>query len=131
MGFENAEQFGLQFEGHFADFIEKKSSAVGFFKAPGAALGGSGKRALFMAEEFAFDQVLRKGGAVHGNEWAGGAIAFFVNKTGQDFLARSAFALDQYRNIGLGHAGCFMEEHLHFFGSRDDVIGQFHIFGRR
>ena len=67
-----------------------------------------------MAEQFAFEQVLRDGRAIDGDEGRGGAGAALVQALGQQFLARSARSQQHDRRAGgchaLDHAGDF--QHL-------------------
>jgi hypothetical protein len=63
-----AEQFRLEFERHLADLIEKERALVGQFESPSSLRRGSGKRALLMAEQLAFEQAGGNRGTVHFNE---------------------------------------------------------------
>ncbi len=67
-----------------------------------AALGRAGKRALVVAEQLAFHQVLRDGGEVHAHERAAGARRRVVDGLREQLLARAAFAGDQYGGVRLG-----------------------------
>ena len=54
--FEKPQQLGLERPAHVRDFIEEDGSAIGFFDPSGLLFDGAGKRALFVAEQFAFQQ---------------------------------------------------------------------------
>ena len=58
--FENAQEFGLGADGHFANFIEQQSAAFGEFEASGAALQGAGESAFLVAEDFAFHRAFQE-----------------------------------------------------------------------
>ncbi len=53
--FQEAEQFGLERLGQFADFIQKERAAIGQFNKSGAMFVGAGEGPFAMAEKFAFD----------------------------------------------------------------------------
>ena len=73
-----------------------------------------------MAEEFAFQQVLRQGGAVHRHKGTAVAAAFFMDEFGKEFLARAAFPLDENGGAGIGHPFHQPHEPLHAGISGDD-----------
>ncbi len=50
---DGAQKFGLQFEGHLADFVEEERAFVGKFETAHLAGNGAGERALLVAKEFA------------------------------------------------------------------------------
>src|SRR6202451_902461 len=56
---------------------------------------GAGERALGVAEQFAFEQSLGKGGAVDGDKGPVAAWAEAVNEAGDKLFSRAAFGLDQ------------------------------------
>ena len=85
---------GLSRQRQFPDFIEKQRSAFGGFEqtAAGAA------HAVAVAEQFLFDQRLRYGGTVDGDQRRPAAAAAGVQRPGDQFLARSEFSGDQDRS---------------------------------
>ena len=99
---EHAQKFGLKFERKFADFVEKENSVIGEFEATGAAGGGSGEGAFFVAEEFAFAECGGNRCAVNADERPGTALALLVNGAGDKFLAGPGFTFDQHG----GWCGC-------------------------
>ena len=62
---KHAQQFHLHGQGHFADFVEEDGAAAGHFKQSAFVLIGSGEGSLQIAEQFALEQSLGKGSAVH------------------------------------------------------------------
>ena len=60
----DAQEFGLEGRGQLGDFIQENGAAVGHLEAANALGDGAGEGALFVAEEFAFQQVLGNGGAI-------------------------------------------------------------------
>ena len=66
--FEEAEQLGLQIEAQLADFVEEEGAAAGGADEARVVAVGAGERAAAMAEELAFEQIARDGGAVEGDE---------------------------------------------------------------
>jgi hypothetical protein len=51
---QDTQQFGLQFDGHLAHFVQEHDTAVGGTKDPQRPSHGAGERAPFMAEQLAF-----------------------------------------------------------------------------
>ena len=65
---DEAQQFRLQRKRHIADFIEKQSAAFGLIDATQFIFGSAGKRAFFVTEQFALEQLGRKRRAIHCHE---------------------------------------------------------------
>ena len=65
---DNSEEFGLEGEGDFCNFIEKECSSIGSFKAPKTLGMCSCVGSFLMAEEFRFDERLGKGGTINFDE---------------------------------------------------------------
>ena len=62
---DHAEQFRLQFQRQFPDLIQKKGGAVGHFKSPQLPGMSTGESTFLVAEQLAFDEIGRQGGAIH------------------------------------------------------------------
>ena len=92
---QHAQQFGLQVEWQFADFIEKDRAAVGEGEAAFAFGGGAGERAAFVPEELALHQRAGNGRAIHGDEWRLASRALLMQGAGNEFLARARFTMNQ------------------------------------
>src|SRR4051794_11781399 len=65
---EDAEELRLEFERHFADFVEEDGAAIGELEAADALRDGAGEGAALVSEELAFEQSRRDGGAVELDE---------------------------------------------------------------
>ena len=65
---KNPEQFGLQCQIKFPDFIEQQGAAISQLKTPKAAFRRAREGSLLVAEEFAFQQRTRQSRAVDGQE---------------------------------------------------------------
>ena len=63
----------MQVKRHVANFIQKKSAAIGLLEAAAAHGLRTGERAALMAKQLAFQQVFGDGGCVDCNERATGA----------------------------------------------------------
>ncbi|MCY1415981.1 hypothetical protein D9M71_314800 [compost metagenome] len=68
----------------------------GFDQAGLAAFSRAAEGAFLVAKQFAFQQGFGKGRAVDRDEWAALAAADIVHALGQQLLAGTAFASDQY-----------------------------------
>ncbi|MCY1444106.1 hypothetical protein D9M71_605560 [compost metagenome] len=55
-GLDQAQQFDLHRQGHFADLIEEQGAAMGGFRQADLALVGAGKGTLLVTEQFALEQ---------------------------------------------------------------------------
>jgi hypothetical protein len=75
---------------------------VGRFKAALTADGGVGKGPLFMAEELAFDEGLRDGGAVYLHKSPIRPGGKPVNRLGHQLFSGPVFPGDQDPGIGVG-----------------------------
>ena len=108
---QDAQQLALEFQRHFADFIQKQRAAIGEFKAAHAVLYCARKRATDVAEELTLKQFARHGGAINPNERCGLARAAVVDRAGDQFLARTGFTQDQH--VGVGRSDHLnLREHL-------------------
>ena len=100
--------------GHAVDFVKENRSLVGHFKEAGLAFfAGPRKGAADVAEEFAFEEVRRQGGAVDGHEGAVAAVAGVVDALGEEFFPRAAFALNQDGGVVFGHGGGSLYDFFH------------------
>ena len=86
---QHAQQLALQVERNFADLVEKQRAAVGQLEAADPVLDRAGERSFHMPEELAFKQLARHGGAVHLDQRTGGPPAALMDRTSDQFLARS------------------------------------------
>src|ERR1700733_10134952 len=94
---KDAQQFGLQADLHFPNFIQKKGAALSQLEAAGAPLISAREGASFVPEQFAFDQGLGDSSAVERNEGTFTAAGKIVNGASDDFLARARFTGDENR----------------------------------
>ena len=99
---QDAEQFALQVQGDFADFIEEQGAARSRLETTGAVIDGTGKGTARVAEKLAFKQVLGNGSAVDPDEWFVLAPAAVVDFPGDQFLAGAGFTPDEHGGIGGG-----------------------------
>src|SRR5262249_53940702 len=96
MPFQDAQQFGLSAGVEFADFVEEDCSAVGCFKFADLAFGGSRKRPLLMAEQFAFQEALGERRAIKANKRPVPPRTAEVDSSRDQFLTGTALATNQH-----------------------------------
>lgn len=130
--FEDAQQATLRLEWEFADFVEEQGAVGGGFDDADLAFVGTGEGALFVAEEFAFDEIFGDGGTVQRHEALATAWADVVNGTRDDFFAASRFAANEDTTVGggdlhddlahLDHGGALTNEAAFEFGG--PVVGR-------
>ena len=103
MFLEKAQKLDLEGEWNFTYFIQEKRSSHGHFETALALGVGTRERPLLMAEQLAFQERLRDGAAINGDEGAVLPHAFVVNGPGRHFLACSTFTEKQHRGVGRCH----------------------------
>ena len=108
---QSAQQLRLQVHGDIADFIEEKSAVISQLEAAALLDQRSGERTLFMTEQFALHQSRRNGRAVQADECSRTARAAIMNGPGDQFLARTGFAVQQHSGTGGRHDG-YLIQHL-------------------
>ena len=123
--FEDAEQLGLGADRHLADFVEQEGAAFGQLEAAGAALQGSGEGAFLVAEDLAFDEGFRDGGAVDGDKGLVLAGRKLVDGAGDQLLAGAAFAGDEDRGGAGGDQLDEAEDLLHLGRGADQASRAF------
>ena len=101
---QNAQQFGLQLNGHFTDFIKENCAALGLLEQTFVFFVCASESALLVAEQHVFNQMLGQGCAVHRHKRAFGSQGRFMQHTGQDFFTRTCRTYQQGGNFGLCHA---------------------------
>jgi hypothetical protein len=119
---QDAENLRLRGRRHVADFVEEDGAVVALLELADALRGGAGERAAFVAEQFAFEQLLRDGRAIDGEERLGVAFAVMIDGAGDEFLTRAAFAGDERGGIGSGDLADEFEDLLHRFAATDDAL---------
>jgi hypothetical protein len=75
-----SEQFGLQLRRNVADLVKEEGALVGQLEPAKFLRNGSSERALFVAEQLAFQQIQWDGSAVQLDERASAPRADIVNR---------------------------------------------------
>lgn len=86
VGLKEAKEFDLDGWGDVPDFVEEDGAGVALFELSDALARGAGEGALFVSEEFGFEQGFGEGGAVKRDEGGVGAVACVVEKASDEFL---------------------------------------------
>ena len=89
------------FGAHVADFVEEQRAAVRLLESADALLVRAGERALLVAEQLRFEQVLLQRRAVDLDEVARRAQRVVMDGAGDQLLAGARFAADQHGRIAL------------------------------
>jgi hypothetical protein len=87
---QHAKKLHLDRKRHVADFVEEQSPAVGEFETPFAIPHRARERALFVTEQFAFEEMLGKRGAVESDERTIAAGTEPVDRPRDQFFAGTA-----------------------------------------
>ena len=88
------------FGAHVADLVEEDRAAVGLLELADLLLGRAGERALLVAEQLRFDQLLGNRGAVDLHEPLAAAEAVAVDRARDELLADAALAEQQHGRVG-------------------------------
>src|SRR6516225_7148298 len=96
---QDPQQLGLQRQRHISDFVQEQSPTVSHFKAADFLRKGPSKRAFFVAEEFAFQQVKGNRRAIELYERSSAALAGVMDGPGDQLLARTRLSKNQDRGI--------------------------------
>ena len=108
-------------DAHGGDFVEEKRAAIGDFEEPLLRGDRRRKRALHVAEERGLEQLSRHGAGVDGYEGLVAARRVGVNGLGDQFLAGSAFALDENGGAAGRNLRDQVEDAQHDFAFAHDV----------
>ena len=107
---KNAQEAGLQFGRHVADFVEKQRATIRLLETTAPLCLRPGKSAAFMAEKLGFQQILGNGGGIDGDKRLVGARAVAMQRTRNQFLAGARFTVDQHGDMRNARAGQWREK---------------------
>ena len=110
---QQPQQFRLRARRHIAHLVHEDRAAVGLLEFADAPPVGARESAALVAEQFAFQQRFRDGGAVDRQERGLAAAAVLVDRPGHQFLAGPALAEDQHGHVLRGDAADRLIEFLH------------------
>ena len=96
---QHPQQLDLHLQRHVADFVEEQRAAFGKLEAAQPRGQRAGEGALFVSEQFAFQQVGGNGAAIHRHERMSRAARQFVNVARHHFLAGAGLAENQHVGI--------------------------------
>ncbi len=114
------EEFRLHTHRQLSNLIQKKSSPIGLFKPANPSIEGAGKRALFMAKQFRFQEVFRNCRRIDSDARSARSAAALMNSLGDQLLSCSALPVNQDGNITDGKAVQLPEDGLHRGRRPDD-----------
>ena len=117
---QHAQELRLQSERHVADLIQEQRPSVCGGDEPLVIVGRAGKGAFAVAEQFRFEQVLRYGGAIDGDEGPLGAAARAMYGAREKLLSRSARSVDENARVRLRDQARLVKDVLHFRALRHE-----------
>ena len=97
--FQHAQQLGLKTGRSVANLVEKQRPLRGFLNQAFLSPARIGEGPRLVAEEFAFQQCVRQGGAIDADERRLRARAVVVDGLGQHFLSGAALALNEHGGV--------------------------------
>ena len=101
---KHTKQFRLGFELKFADLIKKQCRAISLFELANPFLNGAGKRALFMAEQLALQQISGYCRAIQRYQRFVTPRAMAVYCPGNQLFTSTGLTADEDRGIGRSNA---------------------------
>ena len=116
---QGAQQPGLRLCGHVADLVEKQRAAIRLFELSDRLRNRSGEGAPFVAEQFAFDEVVRDRRHVDCHERAGPPRAQLMDRFGHQLLARARFTGHQHGEVVAQDLGDHAIDALHRLAATD------------
>ena len=106
---------------HLAQFIQKQRAAISARGRPFLVVHSAGERAFDVAENHAFQQILRDGAAIQRHEAFGFARTELVQRFGGQFLSGAGLAGDEYTGRTLGSRLNGPINRLHRHRAADEV----------
>src|SRR5690606_7689681 len=98
---QHPQQFGLEVQVHFPDFVEEYGAAFRLFKAAYPARGSASKGAFFIAKQLALNKRIRDGRNVNGHKRFILSFEVVVYCLGNQLLTGSGLARDGHRDVGV------------------------------
>ena len=93
---QHAQNLALRVHAHGADLVEEKRAAIGHLEQALLRRNRAGKSAFDVPEQRGFEQIGRRGPGVDGDERTFAPRGIQMDRLGDQFLARPAFALQQH-----------------------------------
>jgi hypothetical protein len=98
--FQHAQDLRLERQRQLADLVEKQGSPMGELEPPRFSISCAGKRALFIAKELGFEQVLGNRRAIDRDKRPFSARAENMKRPRKQLLAGATLAFQQHRRVG-------------------------------
>src|SRR5258708_19414284 len=117
----HAQKLGLRLGADGGDFVKKYRALIGDFEESLLGSNRAGERALHMAEELRLQEVHGDRSRIYGHKGFVRARGSGVNRLGDEFLARAAFATDENRGARRRDLRDEVQKHLHFVALADNV----------
>ena len=93
---QHAQQFGLQRQRQFADFVKKQGAVIRHLKFTAAFADSPGKCPFHMAEQLALRYAFRQRRAVEVHQRVGGSRRPLMHRLRHQLFAGAGFAADQH-----------------------------------
>ena len=119
---QDAEEFRLQRQVHFRDFVQKQRTAVGALEAAHMPPVRAGESPLLVAEQFALKQRRGKSRAIRLDDRMLRPGGTRVDGLGNQFLARARFTRDHHGGAAACHVVDDIVDRLHGGGAPDDAL---------
>ena len=124
---QNTQNFHLHIQWHVANFIQEQRAAFGHFKTARTAVNGSGKGALFMAEQFTFQQFSRNSATVNRHKRFITTMGMVMQIARNDFFAGARFALNHHADVFIGNLHNQFTNMLNLTAGTDQAAEQLHF----
>src|SRR5262249_27205411 len=106
---QHTQKLRLEFQRELANLVQKESAIVCKFKAADALIDCAGECPTFVAEQLAFEQARRDGGAIDFDEVVVSPGAEIVNGVGDELFAGAGLSIDQHCRVCWRDELCLVE----------------------
>src|SRR3990172_4421663 len=114
-GVKDLEELGLHRRTHLGHLIQKDGPPVRHLKKPGLGAHGTRKGPLFVAEQFALQELILKGAAIDHQKRTIRPRTGPVDRSRDEPLTRPSLAGDEHRGVRSRHSPCRLEQDAHGF----------------
>ena len=120
---QNPQEPNLDSRCDIANFVQEQRAPIRQLKPALPLLRGPGKGSFFMAEQLAFNQILRESRTVDADKRIVFPGTSVMNGPRHQFLPRPGLAPDQNRGRAVGHLRHLIVHAPHFLGIADQIMG--------
>src|SRR6516165_1981307 len=96
---QDPQYFALNRQGHISNLVQEKRAPVTLLKSADSLRGSSCKCTLFVAEQFAFEQIFRNCCTIDCDKRLHATVAIVMNRSSHQFFAGTALSCNHHRRV--------------------------------